>query len=575
MPPISVNSSNNENEYRLSRAKLQQNNLLQQQQQQQQQLQQQQNNLSSDPKVISYSLNTSQLAHNSLTSSSQGPMETSTQEENIPPNHHAFATSTTTTSKITTEINNNRNTSKFTTTKQSSKTKLTRQYLGDVSNQYQTTISQSQQQSLQQQQQQQQQQQSQQQQQLQQSTNQQKKRKPFGGDFNPLNKSITSTKSIPIASDSKHKENLLVPSRLPQKRQATESSTNLVEKLKIQPNPHHHNLANSTSVVSSNQITNNVENNNSTLNNLNLTHKKSKLIDYEWQDLDEEDHDDPLMASEYVNEIFSYFYELEIRMLPDSKYLFKQKNLKPKMRSILVDWLVEMHLKFRLLPESLFLAINIMDRFMSIEIVQIDKLQLLATGSLFIAAKYEEVFSPSIKNYSFFTDGSYTEEEILQAEKYILTILNFDLNYPNPMNFLRRISKADDYDVQSRTLGKYLLEITIIDYKFIGIKPSLCCASAMYLSRLILGKKPVWNGNLIHYSGGYRIKDMKNVIELIYQYLLSPIEHDEFFKKYSMRKFMKSSILCRNWSKKFQFEGKDLFDEKLSTHRLMIEEDDE
>lgn len=118
------------------------------------------------------------------------------------------------------------------------------------------------------------------------------------------------------------------------------------------------------------------------------------MIDYEWQDLDEEDYDDPLMASEYVNDIFTYFYELEQRMLPDPQYLYKQKNLKPKMRSILVDWLVEMHLKFKLLPESLFLAINIMDRFMSIEAVEIDKLQLLATGSLFIAAKYEEVFLP-------------------------------------------------------------------------------------------------------------------------------------------------------------------------------------
>ncbi|KAK6465140.1 G2/mitotic-specific cyclin [Scheffersomyces coipomensis] len=335
--------------------------------------------------------------------------------------------------------------------------------------------------------------------------------------------------------------------RLPQKRQATESSTNLVEKL--------HTQTNEPQPSSTNQG----------------SYKKARLIDYEWQDLDEEDADDPLMASEYVNDIFTYFYELEQRMLPDSEYLFKQRHLKPKMRSILVDWLVEMHLKFRLLPESLFLAINIMDRFMSLEVVQIDKLQLLATGSLFIAAKYEEVFSPSVKNYAYFTDGSYTEEEILQAEKYILTILSFDLNYPNPMNFLRRISKADEYDVQSRTLGKYLLEVTAIDHKFIGFRPSLCCASAMYLSRLILGKTPIWNGNLIRYSGGYRVNDMKVCIELIFQYLISPVEHDEFFKKYATRKFMKASILCRSWAKKFNSEGKDLFDESLSTHRIDFE----
>ncbi|SGZ52953.1 CIC11C00000002591 [Sungouiella intermedia] len=331
----------------------------------------------------------------------------------------------------------------------------------------------------------------------------------------------------------------LIPHRLPQKRQATESSTNLVEKL------HHESDEESSTKF-----------------------KKSKRTDYEWQDLDEEDFDDPLMVSEYVNEIFPYLHELEQKTLPDRNYLFNQTQLKPKMRSILVDWLVEMHQRFRLLPETLFLAINIMDRFMSVEVVQIDKLQLLATGSLFIAAKYEEVFSPSVKNYAYYTDGSYTEDEILQAEKYILTILNFDLGYPNPMNFLRRISKADDYDVQLRTLGKFLLEITIVDHRFIGMLPSLCSAAAMYIARLVLGKDPVWNGNLIHYSGGYRVDDMKECIELIVQYLVSPVEHDEFFKKYATRKFMKASIICRSWAKNFVNDRKDLFDERLLTEKI-------
>lgn len=384
------------------------------------------------------------------------------------------------------------------------------------------------------------------------------RRKPLGGgEVAPLRQQNSDpnaqglSKSIRVApSGLKNSESLaldagLAPAQaqstvagLPRKRQATESSTNLVEKLHL-----------------------------TTAEDL-AKYKKSKRIDYEWQDLDEEDFDDPLMVSEYVNEIFPYLHELEQKTLPDPNYLYQQTQLKPKMRSILVDWLVEMHQKFRLLPETLFLAINIMDRFMSVEVVQIDKLQLLATGSLFIAAKYEEVFSPSVKNYAYFTDESYTEEQILQAEKYILTILNFDLNYPNPMNFLRRISKADDYDVQLRTLGKYLLEISIIDYRFIGMLPSLCSAAAMYIARLILGKDPVWNGNLIHYSGGYRVDDMRECIELMVQYLVSPVEHDEFFKKYATRKFMKASIVCRSWAKKFTAEDKDLFDELRLTVKI-------
>ncbi|GMG18444.1 unnamed protein product [[Candida] boidinii] len=130
------------------------------------------------------------------------------------------------------------------------------------------------------------------------------------------------------------------------------------------------------------------------------------------------------------------------------------------------------------------------------------------------------------------------------------------------MNFLRRISKADDYDVQSRTIGKYLLEISIIDHKFIGFLPSLCAAASMYISRKMLGKFE-WSPNLIHYSGGYKESDMKEVCEMIMEYLVSPIVHEEFFKKYASRKFMKVSMLARQWARKLIAEGKSIMDPEL------------
>ena len=54
-------------------------------------------------------------------------------------------------------------------------------------------------------------------------------------------------------------------------------------------------------------------------------------------------------------------------------------------------------------------------------------------------------------------ESSYTEAEILQAEKYILKTLEWNTNYPNPIHFLRRVSKADEYNVQARTVAKYFL----------------------------------------------------------------------------------------------------------------------
>src|SRR4051794_22875269 len=99
--------------------------------------------------------------------------------------------------------------------------------------------------------------------------------------------------------------------------------------------------------------------------------------------------------------------------MPNPDYMVDQKDLQWKMRGILVDWLIEVHHKFRLLPETLFLAINVVDRFLSLRVVSLQKLQLVGLTSLFVASKYEEVMAPSIQNFIYMADGGYTDEEIL------------------------------------------------------------------------------------------------------------------------------------------------------------------
>lgn len=208
------------------------------------------------------------------------------------------------------------------------------------------------------------------------------------------------------------------------------------------------------------------------------------------QDLDTEDLDDPLMAAEYVVEIFEYLKDLEIITLPNPDYIDHQPDLEWKMRGILVDWLIEVHTRFRLLPETLFLAVNIIDRFLSAEVVALDRLQLVGVTAMFIASKYEEVLSPHVANFSHVADETFSDKEILDAERHVLATLEYNMSFPNPMNFLRRISKADNYDIQTRTLGKYLMEISLLDHRFMGYPQSHISAAAMYLARLILERGP-------------------------------------------------------------------------------------
>lgn len=255
------------------------------------------------------------------------------------------------------------------------------------------------------------------------------------------------------------------------------------------------------------------------------------------QNLDDEDVDDPLMVSEYVVEIFEYLKELEIATMANPDYMANQNELEWKMRGILVDWLLEVHTRFRLLPETLFLAVNIIDRFLSAKVVQLDRLQLVGVTAMFIASKYEEVLSPHVQNFRHVADDGFTEDEILSAERFVLAALNYDLSYPNPMNFLRRISKADNYDIQTRTLGKYLLEIGCLDHRFLAHPPSQVAAASMYLARLVLERGP-WDATLVHYAG-YTEEEIQPVLELMIDYLSGPVAHEAFFKKYASKKFLK------------------------------------
>lgn len=158
------------------------------------------------------------------------------------------------------------------------------------------------------------------------------------------------------------------------------------------------------------------------------------------------------------------------------------------MRSVLMDWLVQVHNRFGLLPETLFLTVNCIDRFLSVKVVSLSKLQLVGATAIFVAAKYEEINCPSVQEIMYMVDGGFTVEEILKAERFMLSMLDFELGWPGPMSFLRRISKADDYDIDIRTLAKYFLEVTIMDERFVGSPPSYIAAGAHCLARFMLRK---------------------------------------------------------------------------------------
>lgn len=277
--------------------------------------------------------------------------------------------------------------------------------------------------------------------------------------------------------------------------------------------------------------------------------KRKRAKDHGWTDLDKEDEGDPTMVSEYVVDAFNYMLELEDKTMPSATYMEDiQSEVQWGMRTILMDWLIEVHQKFRLLPETLFITVNLIDRFLSLRVVSLVKLQLVGLTALFIAAKYEEVISPSVSHFLHMTEGAYTLDELLKAERYLLSSINFDMSYPNPLHFLRRISKADGYDIQTRTVAKFLIEMACVEPKLIKYKPSRVAAAAMWLARLCLDREE-WTPNLVHYSG-YSVKEILEPAQIMLDYMLEEDVNTStaFYKKYAGKKHMKSSVFFHTWA---------------------------
>mmetsp|Transcript_32763 Transcript_32763/g.31990 ORF Transcript_32763/g.31990 Transcript_32763/m.31990 type:complete len:122 (+) Transcript_32763:403-768(+) len=113
--------------------------------------------------------------------------------------------------------------------------------------------------------------------------------------------------------------------------------------------------------------------------------------------------------------------------LADGAYMKNQRDISESMRAILVDWLVDVHRKFKLLPETLFLTVNIIDRFLSKRQIDRSKLQLVGITSLLISTKYEEIYPPTIKDFVYICDNTYAREEIILMEQQILFDLDFDI----------------------------------------------------------------------------------------------------------------------------------------------------
>lgn len=264
-------------------------------------------------------------------------------------------------------------------------------------------------------------------------------------------------------------------------------------------------------------------------------------------DIDLLDADNPQLCAEYVPTMYHYLRQLEKETAVKQDFL-KGCPINGKMRGVLLDWLIEVHLQFKLLQETLYMTVAIIDRFLQVEgfTIRRNKLQLVGVTAMFVASKVEEMYAPEINDFVYITDNAYSSSEIRQMELRILRTINFGLGRPLPLHFLRRNSKAGDVDVLQHTVAKYLLEASITEYEMAHCSPSIMAAAALFLALRLLEPDVTlatcWTDSLQHYSS-YTAQQLLPVVSKMAAIVVKAKDSKltTVHTKYTSKKFLKVS----------------------------------
>mmetsp|Transcript_25787 Transcript_25787/g.80333 ORF Transcript_25787/g.80333 Transcript_25787/m.80333 type:complete len:356 (-) Transcript_25787:101-1168(-) len=197
--------------------------------------------------------------------------------------------------------------------------------------------------------------------------------------------------------------------------------------------------------------------------------------------VDVEAADDPQECTEYVVDLYKYYRAAEDNW-PVELYMEFQQDINPKMRAVLVDWLVEVHLKFKMLQPTIYLAVQIIDRYLSAKQIHRKKLQLLGVAALFVACKYEEIYPPEVADFTYITDHAYVAEEVLDMEMKILLELDWKITAPNPHLWIVRLCRVARAPDGAKHRAEYYAQRMLQEYHMLDYKPSLIAAAAAHLA---------------------------------------------------------------------------------------------
>ncbi|XP_042548914.1 cyclin-A2 [Dipodomys spectabilis] len=248
---------------------------------------------------------------------------------------------------------------------------------------------------------------------------------------------------------------------------------------------------------------------------------------------------------EYHADIHAYLREMEVKCKPKVGYMKKQPDITNSMRAILVDWLVEVGEEYKLQNETLHLAVNYIDRFLSSMSVLRGKLQLVGTAAMLLASKFEEIYPPEVGEFVYITDDTYSKKQVLRMEHLVLKVLAFDLAAPTVNQFLTQyFLHLQPANSKVESLAMFLGELCLIDADpYLKYLPSIIAGAAFHLALYTITGRS-WPESLVQKTG-YTLESLRPcLLDLHQTYLRAPQHAQQSIReKYRNSKYHGVSLL--------------------------------
>lgn len=195
-------------------------------------------------------------------------------------------------------------------------------------------------------------------------------------------------------------------------------------------------------------------------------------------------------SEDYREDILDHMEVMERETMPDINSIEIQTEIQWFMRPYLLDFLLEAHNAFRLLPETFHLAVNLLDRYCSRRVVYKRHYQLVGCASLLIAAKYGDRKDrvPTIRELKLMCCSLYDDDMFIQMEWHVLQTVNWIVGHPTVTSFAQLAMSDSHPDNELEHMAAYFAEIALYHKEFIPVRPSVMARSSIALARVVLGR---------------------------------------------------------------------------------------